>query len=434
MKSRSVSVFLTLATVALAVVIHAQASTYNVIYAFQGGTDAGFPYGPMIADSTGNLYGTTEFGGSQRFGTVFKLTKGTGGTWTESVLYNFSNGADGGQPEAGVVMDAAGNLYGTTIAGGDPTCVSLHGFCGVLYKLSPNLDGTWIESVLVNFTGTNGLVPQAGLILDSAGNLYGTTTSGGAIGYGTVFQLSNSGGTWSENILHNFNNTDGRSPALGLVFDKTGNLYGTTFSGGNLTACSGFGCGTVFELTPQTGGTWAFRLLHRFNSTNGATPEGVVLDSSGNLFGATAYGGSGSCPGPVTNGCGLVYELSPVTGGSWHEKLVKGFTGIGSSVVNPDPIVLDSSGRLFGTSLFGGRKDCNLNLETCGTIYELTPASGSNWTLTGLYAFQDDSNGFFPYAALTIDSAGNIYGSTGSGGDLNCGSTGGCGVVFQIIP
>jgi len=123
-----------------------------------------------------------------------------------------------------------------------------------------------------------------------------------------------------------------------------------------------------------------------------------------------------------------------VSGGAWREKIIKGFTGIGTSIVNPNPVVLDASGNVYGTSLFGGLQVCNDDLETCGTIYELTPASTGAWTLTGLYAFRDNSNGFFPYAGLTIDSAGNIYGTTGAGGDMSCGSTGGCGVVFRIVP
>jgi uncharacterized repeat protein (TIGR03803 family) len=433
MKSKPACILLTLAAFALGSAIHAQGSEYNVIYKFQGGSDGIQPYGPMIADSAGNLYGTTEFGGSQRFGTVFKLTPGTGGTWTESVLYSFSNGTDGGEPQAGVVMDAAGNLYGTTTAGGAVSCTSLGGYCGVVYELSPNLGGTWTESVLVNFTGANGLGPQAGLIFDSAGNLYGTTTAGGANGHGTVFELSNSAGTWSQSVLHSFSDTDGAGPALGLAIDSAGDLYGTTYSGGDMSACSGYGCGTVYELA-QSGGTWSFQLLHRFNDTTGATPEGVVLDSSGNLYGATANGGSGSCSGFAANGCGLVYELTQVTGGSWREKVLKSFSGVGTSVVNPNPVVLDASGTVYGTSLFGGLKDCNDDLETCGTIYGLTPVTGGSWTLTGLNAFRDNSDGFFPYAGLTIDSAGNIYGTTGAGGDMSCGSTGGCGVIFQIIP
>jgi uncharacterized repeat protein (TIGR03803 family) len=433
MKSNSLPILLIIATFALGSSVHAQ-SGYNVLYRFQGGSDGDMPYGPMIADSAGNLYGTTEFGGSQRFGTVFKLTKGTGGAWTETVLYNFSNGTDGGQPQAGVVMDAAGNLYGTTTAGGDPTCVSTYGYCGVVYKLTPVTGGVYSESVLVNFTGTNGLVPQAGLIFDGEGNLYGTTTRGGSLGYGTVFKLANSGGTWIQTVIHNFAQTDGSSPALGIVFDSAGNLYGTTYSGGNLSNCSGFGCGTVYELSPSTGGTWAFQTLHRFNSTNGATPEGVVIDASGNLFGATAYGGPGNCSNLGDNGCGLVYELSPVAGGSWQGKIIKAFSGVGTSVVNPNPIALDSAGDIYGTSLSGGYKVCNDDTESCGTVYKLTPVSGGTWTLTGLHAFGDNGGGFFPYSAVTIDSAGNIYGTTGAGGDLHCGASGGCGVVFQLTP
>jgi len=428
MKRNSVCLLLMLAAFAFTSARHAQASSFQVIYTFHG-TDGEEPYAPMIADSAGNLYGTTEFGGSQQWGTVFKLTKGAGGTWTETTLYNFSNGPDGGEPAAEVVMDAAGNLYGTTTAGGDAACVTLHGYCGVVYKLTLNLDGSYTESVLVDFTGTNGLNPVAGLTFDEAGNLYGTTSFGGTTGDGTVFELTPTGGSWTETILHNFAGADGRQPNSTLRFDSLGNLYGTTNIGGNLKACSDFGCGEVYELKPS-GGSWTIDVLHRFNGTNGANPKGLAFDASGNMFGSTATGGSGTCDGFLAPGCGLVYELSPVAGG-WSEKLITNFTTVVSA--GPNPVVLDAAGNIYGTSIYGGLKNCDSG-SGCGTVFEIEPKIGGGWNFTGLYGFGLNKNGGFPYAALNIDGSGNIYGSTGSGGDLNCEAFGGCGVVFQITP
>ncbi len=419
------------AAVAMALATLAQASTYNVIYRFQGGTDGSSPYAGLIADSAGNLYGTTEFGGSARYGTVFKLTPGTGGAWTETVLYNFTLGADGGEPQADVVMDSAGNLYGTTASGGDPTCVAEHGYCGVIFKLTPGAGGIWTESVLLDFTGTNGLEPVGGLIFDSAGNLYGTTYFGGTLGYGTVFELSpSSGGTWTQTVLANMPSQI-RSPNSDLVFDAAGNLYGTTSFGGSSTSVCIAGCGTIFKLTPGTGGTWTVHAIHSFNGTNGATPVGLAIDAAGNLFGSAPFGGTGACPGLGANGCGVVYELAPQTGGAWRESLTHDFRTIAANT--PNPVSIDGSGNIYGTTIFGG----NMSLcsgQGCGTIYRLAPVGGRGWTFTGLYAFGQGANGFYPYKNLTIDHSGNIYGVTGAGGDLSCGSTGGCGVVFQIIP
>jgi uncharacterized repeat protein (TIGR03803 family) len=333
MNRRFFSALLSIAALTLTLASSASASTYKVIYTFQGGNDGEQPDAAMIADASGNLYGTTEFGGSQRYGVVFKLTPGAGGTWTESVLYGFSDGTDGGQPLAGVVMDSAGNLYGTAESGGDANCVALHGYCGVVYELSPNSNGTWTETVLVNFTDPNGLLPSAGLTIDAAGNLYGTTIYGGKYGYGTVFELSKQNGTWTQTILHSFSLKDGFQPNSTLIFDSAGNLYGTTASGGGGTTVCYDGCGTVFELIPQSGGTWSIQQLHSFSGKNGAVPSGVVFDSLGNLFGATFYGGNGNCTGLGASGCGLVYELSPISGGGWKENIVKGFSG--NFAVNP---------------------------------------------------------------------------------------------------
>ena len=244
---------------------------------------------------------------------VFKLTPGAGGTWTESVLYGFSDGTDGGQPLAGVVMDSAGNLYGTAESGGDANCVALHGYCGVVYELSPNSNGTWTETVLVNFTDPNGLLPSAGLTIDAAGNLYGTTIYGGKYGYGTVFELSKQNGTWTQTILHSFSLKDGFQPNSTLIFDSAGNLYGTTASGGGGTTVCYDGCGTVFELIPQSGRepgrfsncTVSAARTAQFHPAWFSTRWAICLER---LFMAATLG---NCTGLGASGCGLVYEHEP---------------------------------------------------------------------------------------------------------------------------
>ena len=210
---------------------------------------------------------------------VFELTPAAGGTWTEKVLYSFSGGTDGDQPAAGLIFDAAGNLYGTTYVGGTSDN-------GTVFELTPAGGGTWTERVLYNFNGTGGAIPQAGLIFDAAGNLYGTTFAGGTYNLGTVFELTPAGGgTWTEQVLHNFGNgTDGGGPWAGLIFDAAGNLYGTTRYGGS------YGGGTVFRLNAQ-GET----LLYSFSGADGANPiAGLVLDAAGNLYGTTYLGGASS--------------------------------------------------------------------------------------------------------------------------------------------
>jgi len=256
-----------------------------------------------FADIIGDLYSTTAFGGGGQGGTVFKLTPNLDGTWTESVLHSFT-GTDGEHPDAGLIFDAAGNLYGTTFNGGisGGSCPS---GCGVIFKLRRNSDGTWTESVLHSFTGADGANPFAGLIFDAAGNLYGTTTIGGnpscSNGCGTVFRLTpNSDGTWTESVIHSFANHPAATPFAGLIFDAAGNLDGTTDLGGNA------GGGTAFRLTPNSNGSWAFRVLHVFQGKSALRPhDNLILDKAGNLFGTTEFCGSGT-------GCdGVVFEITP---------------------------------------------------------------------------------------------------------------------------
>lgn len=221
---------------------------------------------------------------------------------TEQVLYNFKGGSDGAEPDASLVFDGAGNLYGTTYYGGANGS-------GTVFELTPSKAG-WTETVLHSFTGSDGALPSAGLILDGGGNLYGTTQAGGAAGFGVVFELSPSRAGWTETVLYSFTGgNDGRGPVGGVVFDSGGNLYGTTSGGGYP-----IGGGTVFELTPSGGG-WTENILYAFNASNGAPNgsglhAGVVFDRAGNLYGTTVFGG--------TNYWGTIFELTP-SNGNWIE-------------------------------------------------------------------------------------------------------------------
>jgi uncharacterized repeat protein (TIGR03803 family) len=286
--------------------------TETILYRFTGGSDGGVPFGPVIFDSVGNLYGTTESGGvtcGQNFtcGVVFKLTR-SGSTWSESALYAFQNSPDGAIPASGLVFDHAGNLYGTTTGGGTGLNCEGNG-CGTVFQLAPNGSG-WTESVLQSFDYTNnGAVPQGGLIIDSADNLYGTTVfSPGNNGNGTVFELTPSGGQWTYTLLSSIPETFfGITGPLGtLALDPTGNLYGTTVGSGDAfgSGLCQYGCGTVFELT-SSGGSWVFNLLYQFTGdVDGAHPsDGVILDRNGNLYGTASAGGAG--------GYGVVFELTP---------------------------------------------------------------------------------------------------------------------------
>jgi uncharacterized repeat protein (TIGR03803 family) len=273
--------------------------TYSekVLYSFtNSGGDGALPLAGLIMDASGNLYGTTAEGGASGYGTVFELVNSSG-TYSEKVLYSFTNsGGDGAYPYAGLIMDASGNLYGTTYEGG------LTG-SGTVFELV-NSSGAYSEKVLYSFTGSNGdgADPEAGLIMDASGNLYGTTEEGGASGYGTVFELVNSSGTYSEKVLYGFtaSNGDGAIPYAGLLMDASGNLYGTTESSGNNPYD-----GTVFELV-NSSGSYSENVLYTFTGSDGAYPYGgLIMNASGTLYGTTRYGG--------TNGAGVVFSLSYTT-------------------------------------------------------------------------------------------------------------------------
>jgi uncharacterized repeat protein (TIGR03803 family) len=242
----------------LMVAAGADAGSSKVLYKFPGGNNAGHPYAGLILDRAGNLYGTTFEGGGSTCGygddpcgSVFMLTRNSNGSWTERVLHRFAGGSDGWSPYAGLTLDGAGNLYGTTVAGGG--CRSFQAGCGTVFKLKPNSDGSWTESVLYSFCQlancADGLEPYGGLILDGAGNLYGTTATGGSSGGGVVFKLTpKSGGGWTETVLQTLGGNHGGGPYAALIFDADGNLYGTTSAGGVRSG----DVGTVFELVPNS--------------------------------------------------------------------------------------------------------------------------------------------------------------------------------------
>jgi uncharacterized repeat protein (TIGR03803 family) len=242
----------------------------------------------LTADSSGNLYGTTDSGGEYAWGTVYKLTPKSSGGWTQSVLYSFKGGTDGQFPTGGVVFDTLGNLYGTTQYGGNKSCS-----CGTVFKLALNSHGGWTKSTLHRFNGNiDGASPAAALIFDSAGNLYGTTATGlqKSNVFGTVFELTpNSGGSWTEKVLFAFPNdgSGGEAPEAALVFDPGGNLYGTAYVGGAHQQ------GVVFKLTPSSQGAWTESVLYSFaGGADGAWPYSpLIFDSAGNLYGTTEMGG-----------------------------------------------------------------------------------------------------------------------------------------------
>jgi uncharacterized repeat protein (TIGR03803 family) len=413
-------------------------SKYKVLHQFNGYWDGHNPNGSLNFDATGNLYSTTDwgYGGACQWhgcGTAFQLTPNSDGSWTENILYSFSDwGSPGSWPMSGLILDAEGTLYGTTQYGGTS---SPYMGLGVVFNLTPNLDGTWTENVLHTFTGgSDGAYPVAALVLDSTGNLYGTTTGGGGKGIcigggcGTVFRLTpNPDGSWTETILHAFaGHKYGAYPWPGsLIFDSAGTLYGTTRSGG------AYGYGNIFKLTPNPDGSWAQRVLHQFTGgKDGANPNaGLSSDSAGNLYGTTWVGGA--------NGYGNIFELMPKSGESWTEKVLYQFKG-GKPGANPNAgLVQDAGGSLYGTTYNGGIGPCRDSARSgCGTAFKLTPLSGGGWKKTTLHLFASQGNGH-PTNVLILDPAGNLFGTT-AGADSRCSYIehwhGACGVVFEITP
>jgi uncharacterized repeat protein (TIGR03803 family) len=383
------------------------AGKYKVLYKFKGGTDGSQPQRGLILDASGNLYSTTQAGGTSGNGTVFKLTKNSDGSWTESVLYSFAGGTDGATPQAGVTFDASGNLYGTTYSGGAFSA-------GTVFQLAPNSGGTWTESLLCSFTGgSGGANPAAGLIFDPSGNLYGATYYGGASGDGVVYKLTpNSDGTWAESVLHTFTGgKDGGNPEAGnLTFDPAGNLYGTSFYGG------ASGAGVVYKLTPNLDGTWTESVLHSFTGgEDGANPVGtLIFGPASRLYGNAQSGGVG---------LGNVFKLTLGAKGKWYEHVLYMFQGNQDGAYPVGVVVLDTAGNLYGTTAAG------INTHGGdGQLYKLAPRRGL-WTKYVPHWFEGPPrDGADSNAPVVFDAAGNLYGTASDGWNTGC-----CGVVFEYI-
>ncbi|MGA1988214.1 MAG: choice-of-anchor tandem repeat GloVer-containing protein [Candidatus Sulfotelmatobacter sp.] len=343
------------------------------------------------------------------------------------VLYNFLGKIDGANPASNLISDAEGNLYGTTEYGGAGD------FYGTVFELvaPTTAGGGWKETTLYSFTDTgDGARPTDGLIFDKQGNLYGTTSDSNAGGYGEVFRLAPptaNGGSWTETVLYHFQGlSDGAYPAGGLISDAEGNLYGTTSS-------------SVFELSPpaQPGGTWTFTLLHEFEggtSDGNASRAGLVRDSLGNLYGTTLWGGYEGNADCGSIGCGTVFEVSPpaANGGAWSEQIIH-FFGMGDDGFDPEGgLTLDAAGNLYGTTYSGGTIGG-------GTAFKLSP-SGSpegGWSEEIIHSFAySTSDGAAPVASMILDQAGNLYGTTLFGGTpcVYNGADYGCGSVFKLAP
>ena len=370
------------------------ASQYTVLYTFQGTTDGNTPNGKLVADDTGNLYGTADGGDRTQCngygcGVVFKIAP----NGREKVLYAFTGKEDGAEPQGGVIFDETGNLYGTATSGGS-------GFGGVVFKITSR----GRKKVLYAFTDEfDGGAPETGVIRDGRGNLYGTTDLFGRYGSGTIFKVAPDG---KETTLYTFTGGDDGFFPSGLIRDKAGNLYGTTLDGG------AHGSGTVFRLARD--GT--FTTLYSFGgSKDGVQPAaGVIADKAGNLFGTTDEGGA--------IGGGTVFKLAP----DGTETVLYSFGG-GSFAWYPNGLIEDKQGNFYGTSQYGGSSNCFGN--GCGSVFKLAPGG----TGTVLYAFTSGSDGGRPYAGVIRDRAGNLYGTTSRGGTGDCSGPGmGCGVVFEI--
>ncbi len=402
----------TFAALAVALLAASSGATEKVLYNFGiSNNDGLYPYAGLTIDRSGNLYGTTVMGGSENGGTVFETSPNGSGGWTTKVLHNFGiSGTDGQQPHARLIFDGAGNLYGTTSAGGS------EGY-GTVFELTPNGSGGWSEVTLHNFgiVYTDGIYPYANLIFDDSGNLYGTTSKGGSEGHGAVFEMTpNGNGGWTESVLHNFGigDHDGQNPFAGLIFDGEGNLYGTTALGGSE------GEGTVFEMTPNGNGGWTESVLHNFGigDHDGLySYAALIFDGAGNLYGTTVGGGSADD--------GTVFEMTPNGSGGWMERVLHNFGISGSDGMGPNAaLVFDGAGNLYGTTEGGGS-------EGDGTAFEMTSNGGGSWTEFILHNFGiSDTDGQQLHAGLIFDDTGNLYGTTSLGGSQNDGT------VFEVIP
>jgi uncharacterized repeat protein (TIGR03803 family) len=384
---------------------HERLPNYHVLHAFGSGKDGGGLWGSVVLDKRGDVFGTTEAGGAYNAGTVFQLTPQPDGAWRETIIHNFSSsGDDGASPYAGLLLDRSGDLYGTTVFGGS------YGYPGgTVFQLARRAHG-WVETVLHSFDGPSDFYtccPVGNLVRDEAGALYGATP--------IAFQLSPGPCGWTETALHNFGgeNGDGYDPRAGPIRDAAGNLYGTTAMGGGGPLCTD-GCGTVWELMPSAADdasgrkAWKERILHRFgfSDNDGVGPSlgQLAMDAEGNLYGA-ADGGKYRA--------GIVFKLTRVAGASgetWRESILYSFGGAADGNHPGGGVILDGAGNLYGTTIAGGSPNCG-----CGVVFKLSPQTGGTWKYTLLHTFVG-TDGAQPDANLTLGPDGKLYGTTATGG------------------
>ena len=374
----------------------AQAQTETVLYNFANSPDGSEPVGGLTSHD-GNFYGTTQVGGAHGQGTVFELSPSGVGGWNETVLYNFcsvigqnGNCDDGSGPQASVIFDNLGNLYGTTAFGGT-------GSVGAVFELSP-AGTSWTETVLPNVTTRYSYFLGSGLIMDPAGNLYGTTRGI----YGAVYELSPSGGGWTEQQIYQTPFSD--DPFYtGLTMDAAGNIFGATLY-------------TLLELSPNGEGGWNPTSIHQFgHAKDGSYPLGTpVLDQAGNIYGTTQYGGA--------KGNGTVYKMTPGKRGKWTEKILYSFKGGAKDGSQPRAgIVFDAAGNIYGTTSLG-------NNYSGGVVFELVaPVGTGSYKEKVLWSF-NGTDGADPVDSLIWDNEGNLYGTAVEGGSS------GNGVVFEVTP
>jgi uncharacterized repeat protein (TIGR03803 family) len=416
--------------------VTARAAAHETILHSFSGPDGAWPNtGRLVADRAGNLYGATIMGGSGscRFrgkargcGVVFELVRAKRGQWSERVLYSFKNLADGAVPRSTLTLDRSGNIFGVTITGGNTGCApriwNQRG-CGTVFELTPG-HTTWRKQTIHVFSGgAGGGHPTSSLVLDSAGNVYGTTICGGAAscgggaGAGVFFMLQQNGsGGWRENVLHIFGQKAGDSgyPGGDLTPKGKDTIYGVT-------------AGSVYAMTRTRKSQWQETPLFLFNpnESGGFSPAGApVFDAAGNLYGVTYGGGNHLC----SQGCGVVYELTPSASGTWSETVLYEFSGGSDGAYPEGGLTMDSGGRLDGTTINGGDLKCN-NGAGCGVVFQVHPM-GTRSPETVLHAFDGGStDGWLPLTAVTLDSAGNLYGTTQFGGT---GSEFANGIAYRL--
>jgi uncharacterized repeat protein (TIGR03803 family) len=390
----------------------ALAQTFTVIHNFKGGQDGEAPVAGLTMDLAGSIYGTTYHGGSGS-GTVYKLSY-RNSAWTLTTLYDFKGGSDGDSPLAGVIFDSGGSLYGTTEMGGGSNA-------GTVFRLSPpasvcksTISCLWTETVLYRFQGgSDAELPNYGdIVFDRAGNIYGVTIIGGPSGQGTVYELTPSKVGWTERVLYAFSGLeDGAQPFAGLTIRNDLTFYGATQIGGN----NGFG--TLYQLT-SSGSSWVEKTLYTFQGgRDGAIPVStLILDQSGNLYGHACFGAGGA---------GTVYEFVNSIG-RWTFRTIHTFNAFDCPWAG---LTRDAAGNLYGTTATGGDNQGICFPSGCGTVYKLTRSNGF-WTYTDLHDF-NGFDGQNPYGKLVLDANGNLLGTAANGGTGgNCLL--GCGVVFKI--